>query len=87
MIVSIDILLSLGNPSRLDRKMGTISLSRLFTRPMSRIGSRCAEVLVEVWMLDRERRALQAMDDAALKDMGLSRADVEGELAKPFWRR
>jgi uncharacterized protein YjiS (DUF1127 family) len=54
---------------------------------MSRIGSRCAEVLVEVWMLDRERRALQAMDDAALKDMGLSRADVEGELAKPFWRR
>lgn len=67
--------------------MGTISLSRLFVRPMSRIGTRCMEFLLEVWMLDRERRALQAMDDAALKDMGLSRADIEGELAKPFWRR
>ena len=67
--------------------MGTISLSRLFVRPMSRISTRCMEFLLEVWMLDRERRALQAMDDAALKDMGLSRSDVEGELAKPFWRR
>jgi uncharacterized protein YjiS (DUF1127 family) len=67
--------------------MGTISLDRLFIRPMSRIGSRGLEFLQEVWMLDRERRALQAMDDASLKDMGLSRADVEGELAKPFWRR
>ena len=67
--------------------MGTTSLGRLFIRPMSRIGSRSLEFLQEVWTLDRERRALQAMDDAALKDMGLSRADVEGELAKPFWRR
>ncbi|HEY2110627.1 MAG TPA: DUF1127 domain-containing protein [Dongiaceae bacterium] len=54
---------------------------------MNRIGTRCADFLLEVWILDRERRALQAMDDASLKDMGLSRADVEGELAKPFWRR
>ena len=54
---------------------------------MSRIGTRCMEFLLEVWMLDRERRDLQAMDDAALKDMGLNRSDVEGELAKPFWRR
>ena len=54
---------------------------------MSRIGTRSMAFLLEVWTLDRERRALQAMDDAALKDMGLSRADIEGELAKPFWRR
>ena len=67
--------------------MGTISLNRLFIRPMSRIGARSMAFLLEVWALDRERRALQAMDDAALKDMGLSRADIEGELAKPFWRR
>jgi uncharacterized protein YjiS (DUF1127 family) len=67
--------------------MGTISLGHWFIRPVSRIGRSCAEFLWEAWMLDRERRALQAMDDAALKDMGLSRSDVEGELAKPFWRR
>ena len=67
--------------------MNTISLDRLFIRPMSRISTHSLEFLLEVWTLDRERRALQAMDDAALKDMGLSRADIEGELAKPFWRR
>jgi uncharacterized protein YjiS (DUF1127 family) len=87
MIVSIDTFLLHCNLARLDRKMGTISLDRLFIRPMSRIGTRCTEFLLEIWILDRERRALQAMDDAALKDMGLSRADVEGELGKPFWRR
>jgi uncharacterized protein YjiS (DUF1127 family) len=87
MIVSIDTFLSHCNLARLDREMGTISLDRLFIRPLSRIGTRCTEFLLEIWILDRERRALQAMDDAALKDMGLSRADVEGELGKPFWRR
>jgi uncharacterized protein YjiS (DUF1127 family) len=67
--------------------MGTISLSRWVIRPLSKIGSSFLDMLIEIWTLDRERRALQAMDDAALKDMGLSRTDVEGELAKPFWRR
>ncbi len=67
--------------------MGTISLSRWVIRPLSKIGSSFLDFLIEVWTLDRERRALQAMDDASLKDMGLSRADIEGELAKPFWRR
>ncbi len=34
----------------------------------------------------RERRQLQALNDHMLKDLGLSRADVEGEASKPFWR-
>ena len=33
-----------------------------------------------------QRRALMAMDDRALKDIGISRADVEMETRKPFWR-
>jgi len=33
-----------------------------------------------------QRRALASLDDAMLKDMGLSRADVSQEIAKPFWR-
>ena len=33
----------------------------------------------------RQRRALFHLSDAMLKDIGLSRADVEMEVAKPFW--
>ncbi|MGH6961874.1 MAG: DUF1127 domain-containing protein [Dongiaceae bacterium] len=34
----------------------------------------------------RQRRALAAMDDHLLKDIGLARADILQESAKPFWR-
>jgi len=33
----------------------------------------------------RERRVLAALNDDALKDMGLSRADVEQETHQHFW--
>ena len=33
----------------------------------------------------RQRRALQTLDDNMLRDIGLSRADVEREATKPFW--
>ena len=38
----------------------------------------------ETW---RQRKHLASLDDAALKDIGLSRADVAAELRKPVWRR
>jgi uncharacterized protein YjiS (DUF1127 family) len=34
----------------------------------------------------RERRVLAALDHRDLRDLGLSRWEVERELAKPFWR-
>jgi len=34
----------------------------------------------------RERRALLALDDWVLKDVGLTRADVMYESDKPFWQ-
>ena len=33
-----------------------------------------------------DRNALRSMDDRLLKDIGLSQADVEHEVSKPFWR-
>jgi uncharacterized protein YjiS (DUF1127 family) len=34
----------------------------------------------------RQRRQLLMLSDAALKDIGISRADAEREAAQPFWR-
>ena len=34
----------------------------------------------------RQRRHLGEMDDHLLRDIGLSRADLEYESSKPFWR-
>lgn len=44
------------------------------------------------WLRDsyavyRQRRDLLALDDAMLKDIGISRADALQEGNKPFWRR
>jgi len=33
-----------------------------------------------------QRRTLVTLDDRTLRDLGLSRADVEREASKPFWR-
>lgn len=34
----------------------------------------------------RTRRTLAALDDRILRDIGLGRAEVDREAAKPFWR-
>jgi uncharacterized protein YjiS (DUF1127 family) len=34
----------------------------------------------------RQRRQLAVLDDALLKDIGLTRCDAEWEAAKPFWK-
>jgi uncharacterized protein YjiS (DUF1127 family) len=34
----------------------------------------------------RQRRALALLDDRLLRDVGLSRADVEREYSRPFWK-
>ena len=37
------------------------------------------------WQLAEQRRRLAMLDDAALKDLGLSRADVIQESERSFW--
>jgi uncharacterized protein YjiS (DUF1127 family) len=34
----------------------------------------------------RQRLALGRLDDRMLRDIGLTAADVEGEVSKPFWK-
>lgn len=49
---------------------------------------RLARVLARIeaaFRTHRERRLLMALDDRALHDIGLSRADAEGEWSRPFW--
>ena len=43
-------------------------------------------LLLLYWQdLARQRRALAALDDHMLKDIGLSRADARQEADRPFW--
>jgi uncharacterized protein YjiS (DUF1127 family) len=49
-------------------------------------GTRLIDLLLEWQDRARQRRALMALSDPMLKDIGLSRADAEREARKPFWR-
>ena len=57
--------------------------------PLAGVRSRLAAGLA--WLRDgyavyRQRHALLRLDDAMLKDLGLSRVDALREGSKPFWR-
>lgn len=70
-------------------------MTRIKTRPALAIfprifpGGRFAAFVtwfLEMRSLARQRRQLAELNDAQLKDIGVSRADVARELARPFWR-
>ena len=70
--------------------MATQNLSHRFA---SRFGSHFRVVLETLAAFvrrclhrHRQRLDLDALDDAALKDIGLSPEDIRRECAKPFWR-
>jgi uncharacterized protein YjiS (DUF1127 family) len=48
--------------------------------------SRAADAVLNLLHRDRDRRALQRLDDRLLLDIGVSRGEVEMEANKPFWR-
>ncbi|MCF7202239.1 DUF1127 domain-containing protein [Pseudomonas oligotrophica] len=60
------------------RQLAALDLPRLSVRPLL--------ARLRHWRtLARQRRQLAALDLHALKDIGLSRADVEREISRPFW--
>lgn len=59
-----------------------MDLTRL-TRALRRLAARVFSVWPERL---RQRDRLADLTDAQLRDVGLTRADVRRETAKPFWR-
>lgn len=59
--------------------------ARAFGRFLSRQIERSIVTMLQWADRRRQRHALRQLSDAMLKDIGLTRADVEGEAAKPFW--
>ncbi len=57
-----------------------------WARTIGRALARALGALLESLERARQRRRLSALDDRMLKDIGLSRADVEGERRRPCWR-
>jgi uncharacterized protein YjiS (DUF1127 family) len=70
---------------RAARAVRTVSAKNIWTALFN--GARC---VLRVWSMWQERSAgrdaLVRLDHHMLRDIGLTRADVERELMKPFWR-
>lgn len=56
-----------------------------FGAALARAVARGVEVMLEWHDRSVQRHHLMSLDDRALKDLGISRADAEGESRKPFW--
>ena len=54
--------------------------------PLSSGLVRAFEAIERMIQRHRERKALSAMDDRLLRDIGVTRADVDQEINKPAWR-
>ena len=51
----------------------------------TRLISMIKRQLLRWYELHRQRQQLMSLSDAALKDLGLSRADTQQEVERPFW--
>lgn len=69
---------------RLPRPAGISGASALLATLMA-LPAYALEMVVFWTDLARQRRALGMLDDRLLRDIGLSRADVEAETTRRFW--
>jgi uncharacterized protein YjiS (DUF1127 family) len=63
----------------------TVALEWSWRHPGAANGNRRSWVLT-CWERARQRRALAALDDHLLQDVGISRAEAIREIHRPFWR-
>ncbi|MFQ5776137.1 MAG: DUF1127 domain-containing protein [Kiloniellaceae bacterium] len=57
-----------------------------FVRALLHLPAKAVDTLLAWQERAAERAHLRSLDDRMLRDMGLSRADVERESSIPFWR-
>ena len=51
----------------------------------SRIAHRAGQWILQAWQAYTTRQALAQLDDRALHDLGISRAQAQFEAGRPFW--
>jgi uncharacterized protein YjiS (DUF1127 family) len=73
--------------SEISRSGGIVPAPRHGPRRVPFSLSKFFDVLLLWLQRRRERRELVGLSDHVLKDIGLTRADAEGEACKAFWRR
>ena len=66
-----------------NRRVTTRALA--FRAPCTRPAAGVVPILKRIWADWRARRALEALPDDILRDIGLSRADVTRETLQAFW--
>ena len=72
--------------ARVGTSHATLAGMTLAKAPLTSVAA-TVEAVLDWFERTRQRRQLSELSDHMLKDIGLSRADVEAEAAKPFWRQ
>lgn len=67
-------------------KSGSFYVRPVRRKTESGFVSRGVDLLLRWAERTRQRRHLAELDDRLLRDIGLSRAEVEAEISHPFWR-
>ena len=67
-------------------KSGSIHLGPTGRKVGAPLSFRVVDLMLSWVERARQRRHLAELDDRLLRDIGVSRAEVEAEISRPFWR-
>ncbi|HXV32141.1 MAG TPA: DUF1127 domain-containing protein [Sinorhizobium sp.] len=67
-------------------KSGSIHLGPTGRKTGASLSVRLVDAMLNWIERARQRRHLAELDDRLLRDIGVSRAEVEAEISRPFWR-
>lgn len=67
-------------------KSGSVHLGPAGRKTSAAFTVRLVDTLLRRMERARQRRHLAELDDRLLRDIGVSRAEVEAEISRPFWR-